>query len=521
MLKKIFFIIIFSIVIFLIPILSPKALQPSFKPDLSSLYTAITTFQYNGQNFGSSWCQNGVVITWDNTNSTYNAYCGAWGYFSSENDSSSVLSPLDLTSNYLALNKLTQFQTFEYTGSKAPRIWFRYDTINSVWVPQCYYNTCSTTYTLSSNDFVYSFWDFYPNNNKTKEYLLNKNEYSPIFYINYDLSTYVSPLEYWQGSYSSYFADPDLVLGSHNSFNSNDLTTRPIYLSHQYLGYNNYMLSVDNIDSDYALLGSTFSYSFSSSDYYKLGFVVTYRKATDTPILVYARTNVGTYSCNVTSALAKNDITYQWYVECSSVEFSTDSSIGILDIIVEGAYDTTSIFGPRPIYDTNYLFYTDNGIIGISPILRAITSVEPTPVGPGDDTNVDDVIDSIDNINNTITDETLPNTSVLSNSAGWLPPGPVDSIINMPLSLFNGLLNIFSSNDTCQPINVPIPYLNNKYLQLPCFNTLISSMGFSVWFEGIGAIASAYILYHYLIYLYAWVDKPLKLDKILLTELVI
>lgn len=111
-------------------------------------------------------------------------------------------------------------------------------------------------------------------------------------------------------------------------------------------------------------------------------------------------------------------------------------------------------------------------------------------------------------LNGSITDSTGPDTSALENSAGWLPPGPVDSILNLPLALFNNLTSNLSK--TCQTVILPLPFLD-KNLELPCLNTIFSKIeGLSTWLNIVGGIASAFILFHYLIGLYKWVDDTLS-----------
>ena len=106
-----------------------------------------------------------------------------------------------------------------------------------------------------------------------------------------------------------------------------------------------------------------------------------------------------------------------------------------------------------------------------------------------------------------INDTSPPDTSGLGGSAGWLPAGPVDSIINLPLTFFQGLNNAMSTS--CSPVNVPLPFVNQS-VQLPCVNTLFNQInGFSTWWNAMGLIAAAFILYKYLIHLYQWVDNTL------------
>lgn len=121
--------------------------------------------------------------------------------------------------------------------------------------------------------------------------------------------------------------------------------------------------------------------------------------------------------------------------------------------------------------------------------------------------NINGVKDSVDDIKDSIMDESAPNTDALKNSSGWLPAGPLDSLINLPLSLLNNLTT--NMNKTCQPATLPLPFLDET-LTLPCVNTLYSQIdGLSVWINSVSVIAAAFILFHYLMGLYKWVDDTL------------
>lgn len=123
-------------------------------------------------------------------------------------------------------------------------------------------------------------------------------------------------------------------------------------------------------------------------------------------------------------------------------------------------------------------------------------------------TKQEETNNQLKDLNGNITDSSGPDTSALENSAGWLPPGPVDSILNLPLALFNNLTSNLSKS--CQPVTLPLPFLD-KNLELPCLNTIFSKIeGLSTWLNIVGGIASAFILFHYLIGLYKWVDDTLS-----------
>lgn len=121
--------------------------------------------------------------------------------------------------------------------------------------------------------------------------------------------------------------------------------------------------------------------------------------------------------------------------------------------------------------------------------------------------------ESIQNATNetiaTITDTTSPDINgTLDNDtvAGWLPAGPLDSLLNLPLTLFNSLTRALGG--TCADLVVPLPFVN-KNLNIPCMSGIYSSMGFGSFFNWIGVIASAFILFSYLMKLYKWVDDTL------------
>ena len=114
----------------------------------------------------------------------------------------------------------------------------------------------------------------------------------------------------------------------------------------------------------------------------------------------------------------------------------------------------------------------------------------------------------LNDINSSINDSSSPDLDGLKNTAGWLPAGPIDSILNLPLTLLNSLTTNLSKS--CTPVELPLPYIN-KNLTLPCLSTIYSQIdGLSVWINSIGVIASAFILFQYLMNLYKWVDDTLS-----------
>lgn len=116
--------------------------------------------------------------------------------------------------------------------------------------------------------------------------------------------------------------------------------------------------------------------------------------------------------------------------------------------------------------------------------------------------------DKLDDINSSINDSSSPDLDALKNTAGWLPAGPIDSILNLPLTLLNSLTTNLSKS--CSPVELPLPFID-KNLTLPCLSSIYSQIdGLSVWINSISVIASAFILFQYLMNLYKWVDDTLS-----------
>lgn len=106
---------------------------------------------------------------------------------------------------------------------------------------------------------------------------------------------------------------------------------------------------------------------------------------------------------------------------------------------------------------------------------------------------------------NWLTNKDDADVSGAGNVAGWLPPGPLDSLINLPLTM---LTNINSSlNKTCSPLEINLPYVN-KTVEIPCLNTIFNQItGLNSFWTWVGMIGSVLILYRYLINLYNYYDK--------------
>lgn len=119
--------------------------------------------------------------------------------------------------------------------------------------------------------------------------------------------------------------------------------------------------------------------------------------------------------------------------------------------------------------------------------------------------------EKLDELNDNITDQSAPDTDSLGNAAGWLPAGPVDSLLNLPITFFTTLLGKLEA--TCSPIIVELPFVEED-LTLPCLSTLFSQLtGFNTFWSSFGLIAGVWCLYKYFIALYKWVEHALSFDE--------
>ena len=161
-------------------------------------------------------------------------------------------------------------------------------------------------------------------------------------------------------------------------------------------------------------------------------------------------------------------------------------------------------------YSTNYISSSggDSGSTG------GVTSNDINNIINNQTQNTQNIIDNqtqnTQDIINSITDTTVPELGSLADAAGWLPPGPVDSVLNLPLSFLNNLSD--NLGGSCQPVTLTLPYVN-KNIELPCVSTLYDKIGLTPFLNWTSPIVCCFILFGYLINLYKWVDDTLTLRE--------
>lgn len=124
------------------------------------------------------------------------------------------------------------------------------------------------------------------------------------------------------------------------------------------------------------------------------------------------------------------------------------------------------------------------------------------------------IINQNDQMYDYLTDNTPPSadTSALGNSAGWLPAGPVDSILTLPITFAQGIVGVFTGTHTCTPITLPINLFDYD-LVIPCMSPYFDLAYINILWNAVGTIISAFIVYNTLKWLYKFVDDTLTLRE--------
>ena len=189
-----------------------------------------------------------------------------------------------------------------------------------------------------------------------------------------------------------------------------------------------------------------------------------------------------------------------------SYNFKRDSSTGIswLNSDIFFNYDNLNLSSNTTVKYVNLFLSNYNESV--------VNSIKQQQISEKTNTYLQQQINEQQTTNDkldSILDTSSPDLGSLNNASTWLPQGPVDSIIMLPLNFINTLVNKIGS--TCSPINLPIPFMEDKFLPLPCVSTLFNQInGFSTLYNLIGVIGSVYLLYNYLLKFYKWVDDTLS-----------
>lgn len=113
-----------------------------------------------------------------------------------------------------------------------------------------------------------------------------------------------------------------------------------------------------------------------------------------------------------------------------------------------------------------------------------------------------------------LTDNTPPSadTSIIGGASGWLPQGPVDSLLTLPMTFAQGIVDIFTGQHQCSPIVLPFDFINSS-ITIPCLDSFFTLSGVNLIWNGVGTIIAAFVLYDTFKWLYKFVDDTLTLRE--------
>ena len=103
-------------------------------------------------------------------------------------------------------------------------------------------------------------------------------------------------------------------------------------------------------------------------------------------------------------------------------------------------------------------------------------------------------------------DDTPPNSDAgeLGNVTGIFPPGPLDSLLNIPFKVTSVVIS--SLGGTCNQITAPLPFVNQD-LTIPCFREILYDGKPAQFINLIGLIPCAFILINYFKHLYKKIER--------------
>lgn len=249
-----------------------------------------------------------------------------------------------------------------------------------------------------------------------------------------------------------------------------------------------YRITADNLSSDdygiegqFAFQNSSFSLSdnnFNSSDYWEVEVI----KGPD---------SVGDY--NVNGVLSWDDTNKILTVDYGV--YATDSEPVKVDCIIKlkpkGSYSEEFFSGTLNYYSCN----------PTNPNISLNDSYGYTD-------NTTGLTNSYDtSLMNFLNNTSNPDLQIFSNLGGLLPPGPVDSILTIPLQMLNSINNFLGSD--CQPFNLTLPWVDQQ-VQLKCIRSFYSDINATTFVESVGSIASVVILVQYFVGLYNWIDSNIQ-----------
>lgn len=240
----------------------------------------------------------------------------------------------------------------------------------------------------------------------------------------------------------------------------------------------------------YTVKNGVFTFNGTDSNYKYIGYNIELKKGN----YYYGGVSNGTGLNGLSTMLIANDTKYVCNNSLCEVYLNSDQTIIFYPFRLGGSSYTANNLIVKP-----YISQTNQSFCEYGSYSSKLDEQTKTSKG---------ILGKLKDLFDTLFSNDDADISGLDNMVGWLPPGPVDSIINLPLSFFNSLTNTLTG--TCRAVSLNIPFVNQT-LVLPCFDAYMSKYltGFNTLWTFVGVTLSVFILYYYLLSLYKWVDDTL------------
>ena len=255
-------------------------------------------------------------------------------------------------------------------------------------------------------------------------------------------------------------------------------------------------------------------YDFKKGNYYTLNFTYNTGSFITNDLVLTSSANVK-YSYMGSSDYVENqglnDFSYS-----QSFDYSTFT--GYISITFKASENTSSyrfVIDRLPLF-RNTSFENNQGVRVY--LLNALEEEDNTSALLGQITNQNNtminqnqqIINNGTITNDFLTDDTPPESDIssLGNVQGLLPPGPVDSLLNIPFKFLSVIVS--SLGDICTSMSMN--WVFDKTLTLPCFSDSFYNNVPSGLMIFINLIPSGFILITYFKYLYKKVNRAVSLE---------
>lgn len=228
-------------------------------------------------------------------------------------------------------------------------------------------------------------------------------------------------------------------------------------------------------------------------------------------------------SQKICSSFDINSTAFQGSLNSSGEFVSSSRNDYVTDFIKINSSDTIKVIREYSNSSTRLCFYNDSkSLVGTCTTANLLVKNENVSIPTGAK-YVRFTISKLHNapqfeickngnqaLNDTLTDDTPPSSDIssLGNVQGLLPPGPVDSLLNIPFKFLSVIVS--SLGNLCVPLS--LDFVFNSSLTLPCFSETFYDNVPSGLMIFINLIPTGFILIKYFKHLYMKVNRAVSME---------